>query len=160
MLHLLLDQFEDLLQYLSTMRNSCNRSVRVALAVFLAKFRLGLGNDVLASMFHIKERRSVSRVIHSIRQALMQNFVPGYIGFGHVDRKTIIEQHSSAIATELLLDSDKQLAVVIDGTYLYVNKSSDNGFQRRSYSMHKYRNLVKVKESIFYLGDKSARISL
>lgn len=144
--HCSLDQFEDLLQYLSPMRNTSIRSVRVALAIYLTKFRLGLSNSVLASMFHLSYRRSVSRIIHSVRKTMMETFVPDYIGFRHIDRRTIIEQHSSAIANDLLLDSNDQIAVVVDGTYLYVQKSTNNEFQRRSYSMHKYRNLVKVIE--------------
>jgi hypothetical protein len=37
-----------------------------------------------------------------------------------------------------------QAILVADGTYLFVQKSSDNEFQRRSFSMHEHRNLVKL----------------
>ena len=58
----------------------------------------------------------------------------------------VINQHSSTIATTLLTNSKNNVAVAIDGTYLYIQKSSDNEFQRRSYSLRKYRNLVKVTQ--------------
>ncbi|CAF4309419.1 unnamed protein product, partial [Rotaria sp. Silwood2] len=135
--------FEDLLDYVKLMRNSSVRSVRVALAIFLCKMRLGVANSVLSAIFQLNDKRIVSQIIHSVQKALIQSFVPQHIGFGHIDRQTVINQHSSTIATTLLTNSKNNVVVVIDGTYLYVQKSSDNEFQRRSYSLHKYRNLVK-----------------
>ena len=38
---------------------------------------------------------------------------------------------------------DDQLIIVMDSTYLYLQKSSNNEFQRRSFSMHKHRHLIK-----------------
>ena len=105
---------------------------------------LGLSNKVLASMFHLEDKRSVSRVIHSVRKAMMTNFVQKYIGFHHINRQTVIDRHTTTIAKELLLNTPNQLAIVIDSTYLYVQKSTNNEFQRRSYSLHKHRNLIKV----------------
>lgn len=128
------------------MRNSSIRSLRVALAVFLCKMRLGLANSVLAAMFQLKNRRVVSQIIFFCTKDPNENFVPMYIGFGHIDRETVINRHSSAVATNLLTDSNNNLAIVIDGTYLYIQKSSDNEFQRRSYSLHKHRHLVKVMQ--------------
>ncbi|CAF2758821.1 unnamed protein product [Rotaria sp. Silwood2] len=105
---------------------------------------LGLSNKVLASIFHLEDKRSVSRVIHSVRKAMMSDFVQHYLGFHHINRQTVIDHHTTAIAKELLLYTPNQLALVIDSTYLYVQKSTNNEFQRRSYSLHKHRNLVKV----------------
>ena len=42
-----------------------------------------------------------------------------------------------------MTDSATQVVIVMDGTYLFVQKSNDNLFQRRSFSMHKNRNLIK-----------------
>ena len=125
------------------MRNSRTRSIRVALAVFLAKMRLGLSNVVLASMFHLKDKRCVSRIIHSAVSALMKDFIPHHLGFRHIDRDTVLLEHQTAIATQLMAERDDQVIIVMDGTYLFVQKSRDNIFQRRSYSMHKHRNLIK-----------------
>ncbi|CAF1544232.1 unnamed protein product, partial [Adineta ricciae] len=65
------------------MRNSKLRSVRVALAVFLAKFRLGLSNRVLATIFDLKGNRTVSKIINQLRQVLTIDFVPHRIGLNH-----------------------------------------------------------------------------
>jgi hypothetical protein len=115
----------------------------VALAVFLAKLCLGLSNSVLACLFQIKCMRTVSRICHQIRTALIKDFVPKHLGFQHMDRNTVLGQHQSVIATDLLTDSPNQVVLIADGTYIYCEKSSNNEFQRRTYSSHKHRHLVK-----------------
>jgi len=138
-----LGQFDNLLSNITSMRNSYVRSVRVALAVFLVKMRLGISNRVLATLFHLKNKRVVSRIVHAVTQALLKDFVPYHIGFEHIERETILKHHQTYIASKLMADKDDQVIVVMDGTYLYVQKSTNNEFQRRSFSMHKHRNLIK-----------------
>ena len=62
------------------MRNSSVRSLRVALAVYLSKLRLGMSNVVLASMFRLNGKRAVSRILQQVRQKLSDNFAPHYVG--------------------------------------------------------------------------------
>lgn len=137
------DQFNHLLNNISSMRNSRLRSIRVALAVFLAKMRLGLSNAVLASIFHLNGKRSVSRTVNGVSKALLKDFVPHHLGFTHIDRDSVLRHHQTSISSKLLVDRDDQVIIVMDGTYLFVQKSRDNKFQRRSFSMHKHRNLIK-----------------
>lgn len=125
------------------MRNSNVRSVRVALTVFLAKMRLALSSRVLACLFHLKSKRTVSRVVHQVREALMTNFVSLNLCFQHITRDKILNHHQTVIATELLTNEPDQVVLIADGTYLYCQKSSNNEFQRRTYSNHKHRHLVK-----------------
>jgi hypothetical protein len=105
--------------------------------------RLGLSNVVLATMFHLRDKRVVSRIIHAAKLALKRDFVPHHLGFHHIDRDAVLLHHQTTIATKLMAEQDDQVIIVMDGTYLFVQKSSDNLFQRRSYSMHKHRNLIK-----------------
>ncbi|CAF4885433.1 unnamed protein product [Rotaria socialis] len=137
------DQFNDLIGTVYAMRNSHTRSIRTAVAIFLAKMHLSLSNRLLAILFHIDNKRNVSHIISQVRIALMKDFVPAHLGLHHIDRVTAINQHQTAIATILHTTKPQQLCVVADSTYLFIQKSSDNKFQRRSYSMHKHRHLVK-----------------
>ncbi len=137
------EQFDHLVDTISSMRNSHVRSIRVAVALFLMKMRLALSNRVLAVLFHLNNKRVVSHVIDQVRKALMKDFVPLYLGFQHIDHQVAIDQHQTAIATILHTTKPHQLCVVADGTYIFIQKPSDNQFQRRSYSMHKHRNLIK-----------------
>ena len=125
------------------MRNSDVRSIRVALALFLAKMRLALSNRVLACLFHLKSKRTVSRIFHQVREALMKSFVPLNLGFQHITRDTVLNLHQTVVATELLTNEPDQIVLIADGTYLYCQKSSNNELQRRTYSNHKHHHLVK-----------------
>ncbi len=137
------DNFHDLLDHLITMRNSDVRSKRVALAVFLAKVRLGVSNRVLACLFHLKNKRTVARIFHQVRGALIKSFVPLNLGFQHISRNEVLAKHQTTIAAELLTSGPDQIVLVADGTYVFCQKSSNNEFQRRTYSIHKHRHLVK-----------------
>lgn len=125
------------------MRNSHIRSIRAAVALFLMKMRLGLSNRVLAVFFHLTDKRVACHIIDQARQALMKDFVPLHVGLQHIDHQTAITQHQTAVATILHTSKPNQLCVVADATYLYIQKSTNNQFQKKSYSMHKHRNLIK-----------------
>ncbi|CAF4041398.1 unnamed protein product [Rotaria sp. Silwood1] len=117
------DQFNDLLEQIQSMRKSKIRSIRVALAVFLANFRLSLSNRILATMFCLKDKRTVAHIINQVRQALKLNFVPHHIGLNHINRQSVIDHHQTAVATALLAKNSNQLCIVMDGTYLRIQKS-------------------------------------
>ena len=42
------------------------------------------------------------------------------------------------------LAESPQALLVLDGTYIYIQKSSNFSFSRRSYSLHKHRPLIKL----------------
>ena len=81
------------------MRNSRVRSIRVALAVFLVKMRLGISNRVLGSIFRLKNKRTVSRIVHEVTEALLKDFVPEHLGFQHIDRETVLRHHQTSMAS-------------------------------------------------------------
>ena len=116
-------QFDDLiLQILqSKFRNSCNRSIRTAIAILLCKLRLGLSNKLLAVLFELPDRRTVSRVLESATSALISEFVPYNLGFSHISPREIIGRHTTNIAKQLMCDNDNDAAVIIiDSTYIYI----------------------------------------
>ncbi|CAF1519333.1 unnamed protein product, partial [Rotaria sordida] len=117
------DDFNELIEIISMsgIRNSSNRSKRTAIGIYLCKLRLGLSNRLLACMFQLQDKRTVSKIIDSARQAILKNFVPYNLGFGHVSRQDVIDQHTTTIARELMNGGGSNTAiVVIDGTYIYI----------------------------------------
>jgi len=143
LLHHVLDQFDSVVARIKSMRTSYIRSIRIAVATFCAKMRLGLSNRVLSTLFHIKDERVVSRIIHQVTNALIKDFVPAYLGFDHISRESVLNYHQTAIANVLFTDNEDQVVLVMDGTYLYVQNSSHNELQRRTFSTHKHRHLIK-----------------
>ena len=89
--------------------------------------------------------------MYSVRKAMVTDFVPKCLGFHRISGQTVIDHHTTATARELLLNTPNQSAIVIDSTYIYVQKSSNNEFQRRSYSLHKHRNLIKVSSELKFV---------
>jgi hypothetical protein len=117
------DDFDELIQIASssTIRNSSNRSIRTAVGVYLCKLRLGVSNRLLACMFELPDKRTVSRIIDSARQVLLKSFVPYNLGFNCVTRQDVIHKHTTTIARELMCSGASNTAIlVIDGTYIYI----------------------------------------
>ncbi|KAK3095980.1 hypothetical protein FSP39_021599 [Pinctada imbricata] len=136
--------FDDLFSCIEAyFRNTPTRSQRCSLAIFLCKMRNGLSNKFLATLFNIS-KSSVRRAISTVRKAMMRGFVPQNLGFNHISREKVISDHTRQIAQSLLGDVGIPKAIlVLDGTYIYIEKSNNFHFQRRSYSLHKGRPLVK-----------------
>ena len=74
----------------------------------------------------------------------MRDFIPFNLGFQHTIRQITIEQYQTAVAAILHTHELNQLCIVADTTYLFMLKSSNNQLKRKSYSMHKHLNLVKL----------------
>jgi hypothetical protein len=105
-------------------------------------FRLNLSQRVIAFMFGISSQSRVSEAIDSVSQVLLERFVPRNLGYSHLNREQLMEHMRSSFSTVLDI-SPENIILILDGTYLYVEKSSDHDLQRRSYSSHKHRNLFK-----------------
>lgn len=127
----------------ASLRNTQCRTASTAVACLLMKLRLGVSFQVLATLFSFPDKRTVARVFHSARKALVAHFVPRFLGFEHISRKQVIESHTRPLATELLSDRSGRVILILDGTYIYCQKSANNVLQRRTYSMHKGKPLVK-----------------
>ena len=120
----------------SALKNSLTRSARSALAYLLMKLKLGVSDSVLAAMVGVSDKRQMSLIISSARDALVQHFVPNYLGLRHLTREEVIEKHTSPIASRLLTEGRNPCILVLDGTYLsiQVRYISDSFFSERSRS--------------------------
>ena len=135
-------QFDGLCNQIS-MRNTTNRSIQMAVGCLLTKLRLGLSSTVLVALFSFSGTRIVGQVIESGRQSLIKRFVPQYLGFEHISREKIVKYHTRPLAKYLLTGDSDAAVLILDGTYLYCQKSACNLFQCRLFNMHKSRPLIK-----------------
>jgi hypothetical protein len=101
----------------------------------------------LPAYFIKKNKRTVVSLIRSVWLALMKDFTSHHLGLQHIDRQAILDHHQTAIATEIFTTNPNQLYIIMDGTYLYIQKSSNNEMQRRTYSFHKHRHLLGLYSS-------------
>jgi hypothetical protein len=136
------NDFNDLCNQIG-MRNTINRSIHTAVGCLLTKLRLGLSNNVLATLFSFSDKRIVGHILESARQSLVKDFVSNHLGFEHISRETIIRDHTRPLAKYLLTGGKDSVVLILDGTYIYCQKSACNLLQRRLFSMHKSRPLIK-----------------
>lgn len=73
----------------------------------------------------------------------MQQFRSPAFGIPACDQRHSYSNAHEATCKEFFCPSDEKAILVLDGTYIYVQKSTDFAFQRRSFSMQKHRHLVK-----------------
>lgn len=80
--------------------------------------------------------------MNTARELLNQDFVPRNLGLNHISRAEIA-QRNFMIPNGLYGGQDRSPIIIEDGTYIYIEKSSNYMYQKMTYSQHKYRNLVK-----------------
>ncbi|XP_062618934.1 uncharacterized protein LOC134280537 [Saccostrea cucullata] len=139
------DQFDELLSYLKDVdiRATKTRSVRTCIAILLTKLRCGMSNHLLGTLFGM-QKWQIRRAVLTAKHALMLNFVPHHLGFSHITREDVKENHTRPLAKELLCTvTENPVILVLDGTYIYLQKSGNFTFSRRSFSTHKHRPLIK-----------------
>lgn len=121
-------------------------SPKTSLAIFLIKMRTGDSNKRLSSLFNIP-RSTMERHMGIVRSCFMEHFVPLHIGLQRLTREDIIRRNLSI--PNVLFGSPNETNVtrpaitICDGTYIYIQKSSNYFYQKETYSLHKYLNLVK-----------------
>ena len=150
------EQFNDLVSGISFERKR-KYSVRQSVGILLTKLRTGVSSSTLKTIFNINTSRGVCKIIRKARKALVSQFVPKFLGFNHISRESVIKDHTTIFARDLLASGNTDTAILIlDGTYIYIEKSSKYTFQRKTYSMYKGRPLVKpmmVTSSDGYIVD-------
>jgi hypothetical protein len=134
------NQFNSILRLTPSLNNRSDIPATV-LGIYLTKIRTGSPDERLATLFNMS-RRTLERKLKMARQCLTDDFVLHYLGLDHMTREEVVARNVSIPAHIFGGDHDTAI-LVVDGTYLYVQKSSNFLFQRITYSLHKYRNLVK-----------------
>ncbi|CAF1143881.1 unnamed protein product, partial [Didymodactylos carnosus] len=89
------------------MRNTDNRSLSMAVGCLLVKLRLGEPNTVLATLFSFSDKRTVGHILDRARIALLRDFVPDNLGFQHITRDQVINEHTRSLVKQLLCDGTK-----------------------------------------------------
>ncbi|RVE41952.1 hypothetical protein evm_013392 [Chilo suppressalis] len=89
--------------------------------------------------------KSEKPILNFENVAQMQNVICHYwTGPNHMTHRDIVNRNLSIPNALFGSSSENRPAIAIfDGTYIYLQKSSNYLFQKRTYSLHKYDNLVK-----------------
>lgn len=113
---------------------------KTALCIYLNRLKTSHTLVNIAAQFKINEK-SVRRKIEVVRKCLFDEFVPQHLY--QRSRQNLIE-HTTSIAKQLYGNGRELVALVWDGTYIYLDKSFNYDFQKKTYSGQQKRNLIKI----------------
>ncbi|CAH2109131.1 unnamed protein product [Euphydryas editha] len=135
------NQFNELLDQVPSLRRGSN-TPRTDLGIYLSKIRTGEPSIRLSTVFN-KSRQTIDRKINFTRRYLFNDFVPLHLGFDHITRSEVIERNRVLPNHIFGIGETPKAILICDGLYIFIQKSSNFLFQRNSYSLHKYQNLIK-----------------
>jgi len=79
---------------------------------------------------------NLSKIFHSVVQALNKSIVPLFLGPEYTSRDTLSE--GKTVFSEVFFG--RKVTVILDGTYIYIQMNSDHKLQTMSYCGQKKRN--------------------
>ncbi|KYN04658.1 hypothetical protein ALC62_04469 [Cyphomyrmex costatus] len=106
------------------------------------KLRTGNSNKMIASILQLENEQSVSDYSASIIKSFENDILPFYFGLHVLNRDDLIQNHTTEI-TKKLFDVRDNLFLICDGTYARHQKSTNNEYQRKSFSGQKKVPLCK-----------------
>ena len=116
------------------------RSKESALAIFLMRLKTGLPYETLSVIFSFRNLQQIERICTDVQNCFETDIILFHIGIRHLRRELLVERQSKLAK---LLVPNSELILIADGTYAYHEKSTNNNYQRKSYSVHKHQNLCK-----------------
>ncbi|XP_058810518.1 uncharacterized protein LOC131675522 [Phymastichus coffea] len=127
---------------MTSLRDSVSRNVTQALVVLLFKLVSGNSNKIICAVLGLERDQQVSDFCNSILTSFEKDVLPTRFGIGVISREELIN-HNTPVAKALHDIKDNELALIADGTYLRHEKSSNNNYQRKSFSGQKKVPLCK-----------------
>ncbi|XP_025994034.2 uncharacterized protein LOC113004570 [Solenopsis invicta] len=128
---------------MTSIRNSECRNILQAIVIFLFKLCSGNSNSMIAAILGLQYDQQVSMCSESVIKSFEKDILPIYFGFKAFSRNDLIQNHTSVMARKLYDIKEDQLVLICDGTYLQHEKSSNNEYQRKSFSVQKKMPLCK-----------------
>ncbi|XP_047543285.1 uncharacterized protein LOC125075621 [Vanessa atalanta] len=115
----------------------------IGLTAYLMKLRTSDSNERISALFNIP-KRTLDGYVSEARHLMYDYFVPRHLGLNHMNRQEIVDR--TLLIPQGLFGNHNGVnkpVIIIDGTYCFIEKSSNYLYQKRTYSLHKYNNLVK-----------------
>ncbi|XP_068993908.1 uncharacterized protein [Neodiprion pinetum] len=118
---------------MKSMRNSKTRNILQALVVFLFKMRTGNSNTIIAFVLGLDRDQQVSDYCAEVVNSFKKYILPEGFEYFSESRDDLVE-HKTSDTVKKLYELKDQLVLIFDGTYIRHQKSTNNNYQRKSYS--------------------------
>ena len=135
------EKFIEFSKYIKNIKNSSGRTKEQLIALYRYWLRKGTDQESLALLKNKTSQRQISHYLEQIRIAINNEFVPQFLGAKKP--RDFYLKHNNKTTIELHELKEDELAIVVDGTYTRIEKSSNNKFQYNSYSKQKEDSLIK-----------------
>lgn len=141
---LTLDKFNDLLSKLPSLQGSFQNPshAEVALYMYLMKMRTGQPSEDIGRVFSVT-RVTVERQCSKVREAMKTDFVFENVNYVR-SRDELLACNTDMGRGIFLPNGENKVILICDGTYIYVDRSSNYEFQKKTYTSQKKRNFVKI----------------
>ena len=134
-------QFVTFSNYITRVRDTSGRTKEQLIAIYRYWLSKGIDQCSLALLKSNTTQQQISHYLSQIREAINRDFVPLFLG-ANKGKQFFLQHNTESVKILHELQND-ELAIIVDGTYTRLEKSSNNDFQYVSYSMHKSQNLIK-----------------
>lgn len=142
----LMEEMPNLIQELKSEEKASD-----ALYIYLMRIRTGRTYEEIGIHFGISAN-TVQRKCDYVREVMKKEIVPRYINF-KMSRDDILS-HKSETSRILFDDGNPNCAhVILDGTYIYLEKSTNHSFQKATFNAHKMRNYLKIMMSVLKMEE-------
>lgn len=106
------------------------------------KMRTGQPSEDIGRLFGVS-RVTVERSCTKIREAMNTDFVFNNVNYVP-SREVLLDSNTDMGRGLFCTDDDDKAVFVCDATYIFINKSSNHEFQKKTYNAKKKRNFLKI----------------
>ena len=134
-------QFSTFAKYINSTNDTEGRTKEQLVAIYRYWLRKGIDQSSLAMFKNRTSQQQISHYLAQIRKAIIQDFVPYYLGANK--SRDFFLKHNSSTINELYDIEKDELVIIADATYCRLEKSANNEFQYKCWSQQKMDLLVK-----------------
>lgn len=117
-------------------------NARKALYMYLMRMRTGQTLQQMSTKFKVSHNTIINR-LKTVRSVLLEEFVPFNLK-SEWSRDELIANTTHLSRALYSNGNPNSVALIFDGTYIYVEKSGNQKFQKQTYSDQKKRNFIKI----------------
>jgi len=99
--------------------------------MLLMMLRKNVDQETVGCMFGCSHT-VVSDAIDEVSTTLSETLLKNHLGYEAMSRNEPVAKHNRCILHDVLQIGPEELAVIADGTYIYVEQPSDHQMQRQS----------------------------
>lgn len=129
-------------KFITNVYDTAGRTKDQLIAIYRYWLRKGIDQCSLAMYKNKTSQQQISHYLAQIRSAINKEFVPFFLGAKSKNRDFFIKRNNDSLIELFNLKKD-DLAIIVDGTYTRLEKSSNNQFQYDCWSQQKMDLLVK-----------------